>query len=136
MSFQSRDQQQLQQPKVFGQTSSSRYQRQFGNYRGNGRRHGTTSKYGGEDDRDEEGATSKATLAAQMRRAKLIKGNALDRDVMRVEEFMPSSSTTTSFSNQSSDRDSNKKNRRGWLYNILATTVRLYSVFSILVLRW
>ncbi|KAL7564782.1 hypothetical protein ACA910_021045 [Epithemia clementina (nom. ined.)] len=95
----------------------SRYQRQFGNFGGRG---GSTTSHNnkGEDDN----AQSKSALAAQMRRAKQIKGNALDRDVMRVEEFFMSTNSSSSSSNVIPNQH-NKRNRRGWLYNVLPTTV-------------
>ena len=97
---------------------ASRYQRQFGNFRSLRQRGQLNLK-----NEDDDGPKSKAAFAAQMRRAKQVKGNALDRNVMRVEEFMPSSSSTGAPDSNAS-LSSKQKSRRGWLYNVLPTTVR------------
>ena len=99
--------------KVFGQsmkrrskTASTRYQRQFGNY-------GNSSR-GTNNDGNNAGSVN-ASLFAQMKRAKQLKGNALDREVANLEEFVGGAS--------SSNAEQGTQSRRGWLYNVLPTTV-------------
>lgn len=118
----------------------SRYQRQLGSSGGGGggtRWRATTGHPSTRTthDNDEGPLSSQAALAAQMRRAKQIRGNALDRDVMRVQEFALSSSSSSSApslssSNNALENQNSMRIRRGWLYNVLPTTVSHLGHFS------
>jgi hypothetical protein len=112
--------------KVFGQTvqangkggsGASRYQRQFGN------------KGGGPSRRDDDGgggsASSSSSSAAQAAAAARIRGEALDESfgIERFSWSTASHSHGARASRRSGPLD-DALTRRGWLYNVLPTTVR------------
>lgn len=94
--------------RVFGQamkkksSSSSRYQRQFG------------AKGGNPSSNTPDEAALQAARAAEWRRAKQAAGEALDRK-FGMERFGEASAQ---------QGQEEVQQRRGWLYNVLPTTVR------------
>jgi len=92
-----------------GGGASSRYQRQFGNK-------GTVYRSADNDAKSDESR-------ALYRRQKQAAGEALD-DIFGIERF----AVSTSHKKAKGDKDGEgtTRQRRGWLYNILSTTVRGY----------
>lgn len=89
-----------QQRKVFGQSmqKKSSYQRQFGG--------SSTSFQSG----DTDDAAAKAALAAERRKRKQVAAEKVEK-AFGIDRFV-------------SDKEKTKP-RRGWLYNVLPTTVRI-----------
>jgi hypothetical protein len=118
--------------KVFGQamkkskrSSGSNYQRQFGGKGNNKNKKNNDTVYRSADATSDSNANndSKAAELAQWRRMKQAKGEALDK-AFGTERFAPLNQTTTIVTKAASKEPEQEQSRRGWLYNILPTTVR------------
>ena len=108
--------------KLFGQTmkkkssAATRYQRQFGN---------THSRSAHQEETEASLAERKAAEAAARRRVRQEQGETIDRNFgyHRLEDQASSSSSS---SNPKQDDPAGPVSRRGWLFHMLATTVREY----------
>jgi hypothetical protein len=109
--------------KLFGQTmkkkasAATRYQRQLGN-NSNSR---TATSYQPREEDESKIAERKAAEAAARRRVRQEQGEAIDRNFgyHRLEDEAQSSSSKQDVASEGPVQ------RRGWLFHMLATTVRL-----------
>lgn len=103
-------------------SASTRYQRQFGGGNKGGRsRFNQHSKIAGIDDDDEKRQEQESR--AQFRRRKQAAGEIIDES-FGVERF----ALQHQHQQQANKTTTPSPERRGWLYNMLSTTVSLYSI--------
>jgi hypothetical protein len=109
-----------------GGGGGSNYQRQFGgkgDKNNQGKKNTDTVNRSANDD---DSTDNKAAELAQWRRIKQAKGEALDK-AFGTERFAPSNhQTSTIIMNEKTTEKEPMKSRRGWLYNILPTTVCIF----------
>ena len=114
--------------KVFGQSmrkqqpssSSSRYQRQFGGGSGANRSNGNNNNNYNKNNRVLSTAQLDAESLAARRRQKQALGTALDQQ-FGLETF---AATNARAAQPLREVSNTSQERRGWLYNVMATTVR------------